>query len=85
MWKFVSVNFMKQLCRDVTNYWPYITAAAGRAVTKVKKSNKIGWNKDDDLYLTMEFDWIGHGTFCEWMKMITQFAPNASILNSTIV
>ena len=39
----------------------------------------------DDLDLTMEFDWIGHGTFCEWVKMTTQFSPNASILNSTIV
>ena len=41
MWKYVSVNFMKQLCRDVTNYWPYITAVAGGAVTKVQKINNI--------------------------------------------
>ena len=35
LWKTVSVNFIKQLCRDVTIYWPYITVVAGGAVTKV--------------------------------------------------
>ena len=41
MWKFVSINFMKHPCRDFTNYWPYITAVAGGAVTKVQKFNDI--------------------------------------------
>ena len=35
LWKFSSVNVMKQLCIDVKKYWPFISVAMGGAVMKV--------------------------------------------------
>ena len=35
LWKYSSVNVMKQLCIDVKSYWPFISVAMGGAVIKV--------------------------------------------------
>ena len=35
LWKYLSINFLKQLCLGVKAYWPFISIVAGGAVVKV--------------------------------------------------
>ena len=35
LWKYSSINVMKQMCIDVKSYWPFISVAMGGAVVKV--------------------------------------------------